>query len=103
MVRWIHGIRNISDKSVAISSRWVAGGQVGSNFYAPEEDYDINRVASLMFLAGPESFTFIQELLYEPSPSFDEHVTLREKRSRNGIADAIAKGKVEIMGWKPTF
>ncbi len=101
--RWLHAIRNVSDKTVAISSRWVAGGEVGSNFYAPEEDYEINRWCSFMYLAGLRSYPFVQEILYEPSPSYDEHTTLRERRSRNGIAYELASGKIEVMGWKPHF
>jgi len=38
--------------------------------------------ASWQFFMGPNSFQFLHGILQEPSPRFDEHMTLREKNNR---------------------
>ena len=55
-------------------------------------------------MLGWSSFEFIQEILYEPSPNWDEDVSLREKRNRFvGASTKFCKGEVDIDGWKPMF
>ncbi len=101
---WPHAIRNITDKTAAIASRWLHGGKVGSNLRCPEEDYDINRMGSFIFMSGPKSYPFVHEILYEPSPSYDEHSTLREKNVRfTHMQWKIAKGEINVDGWRPLF
>ncbi len=101
---WGHGIRNTSDKSVAVATRWYVGGIVGETLNTMEDDYDVCRFACFNFFMGSKSFRFLQDILYEPSPRFDEHVTLREKHGR--FIDAqrrLAKGELDILGYKPCF
>ncbi len=101
---WPHAIRNVSDKTVAVASRWVADGAIGSNLRSPEEDYDINRLASFLFMSGPKSYPFLQEILYEPSPSYDEHSTMREKNVRfTEFQYKLSKGQFVRFGWRPIF
>ena len=40
---WTHGIRNVTDKSVAVAHRVIKGGQIGHDLMGQDEDYDINR------------------------------------------------------------
>ncbi len=93
---WGHAIRNTSDKSVGAATRWYPNGVVGDNLKTTEDDYEINRFASFNFHSGLLSFFFLQRTLYEPSPMFDEHLTLRERH-----AVTIQKSRMD-MG-KPTF
>jgi hypothetical protein len=77
-------------------------GIVGSKLMSNEEDYDNNRMASLLFFTGPPSVDFMHSVLYDPSPKYDEHETLREKKARFAdITNAISKGKVVIDSWRP--
>ncbi len=75
---WGHGVRNMSEKSVGIATRWSVDGIQGKNFMYVEEDYEINRWASFNFFSGLLSFIQMHLLLYEPSPQHDEHLTIRE-------------------------
>ncbi len=101
---WPHAIRNMTDKTSAIASRWLHSGKVGSDLRCPEEDYNINRMASFIFMSGPKSVPFVHEILYEPSPSYDEHSTLREKNVRfTHMQYKMAKGEINIDGWRPLF
>jgi hypothetical protein len=79
---WWHAIRNVSEKTVGIASRWHTDGIAGHKFTMTEEDYDIHRFASFQFFMGLKSFPFLQSILREPSPKFDEHKTVREKNNR---------------------
>ena len=99
---WGHAIRNTSKKSVAVATRWLTDGYVGSRWTNTEEDYDINRLASWLFFAGPPSWSFLHEILSEPSPKFDEHKTIREMKGRfTDFAIKAAKGEINIDGWRP--
>ena len=96
------GPRNTSEKSVAIATRWLTDGYVGSRWTNTEEDYDINRMASFLNFLGPKSFGFLHEILSEPSPKFDEHKTMREMQARFiDFAYKASKGEISIDGWRP--
>ncbi len=75
---WGHGVRNVSDKSVGIASRWSPSGIIGKNLRALEEDYNINRWASFNYMFSAFSLLQMHVSLQDTSPSFDEHTTLRE-------------------------
>ncbi len=75
---WGHGVRNITEKSVGIASRWSHGGIIGKNLRLVEEDYDINRWASFNYMFSTFSFLILHLTLCDISPSYDEHTTLRE-------------------------
>ncbi len=101
---WGHGIRNTSDKSVAVATRWYVDGVVGTNLKTMEDDYEVCRFAVFNFFMGLKSFRFLHDILYEPSPRYDEHVTLREKHGR--FIDAqrkMSQGELEIEGYRPYF
>jgi len=102
---WFHAIKNISEKSVAIASRWHINGIAGCELKMTEEDYNINRFSSLVFFTGINSFPFLHGILYEPSPSFDEHVTLREKNNRFYHNQWLAAFKPGLcrLGYRFTF
>ncbi len=92
---WGHGIRNITDKSVGIATRWSVDALVGRNFRYIEEDYDINRFASLNFFLGVLSWPIMHMLLKEVSPQHDEHTTHREigLSSIGGVMNQVFSGK----------
>merc|ERR1712037_545052 len=99
---WGHAIRNTSEKTVGIAARWLTDGVVGAKWTSPEENYDIDRMASMIFFAGPESWKFLHGVLADASPKYDEHMTLREVKNRfTHTAIAVAKGEVKIDGWRP--
>jgi len=79
---WWHAVRNISDKTVGIASRWHEDGTVGTNNQFTTEDDDVNRWLDWMFFAGPKSYPFMHDILRTPRPMYDEHMTLREKNNR---------------------
>ena len=87
---------------MGIHSGSCVGGVVGSKWTSPEENYDIDRMASMIFFAGPESWKFLHGVLADASPKYDEHMTLREVKNRfTHTAIAVAKGEVNIDGWRP--
>ena len=99
---WGHAIRNTSEKTVGIAARWLTDGIVGAKWTSPEENYDIDRIASMIFFAGPQSWQFLHGVLADASPKYDEHMTLREVKNRfTHTAIAVAKGEVNIDGWRP--
>ncbi len=75
---WGHGIRNTTDKSVGIASRWTPGGIMGKDLKHLEDDYELNRFASFNFMSGWKSFPTMQMQIREICPQFDEHISLRE-------------------------
>merc|ERR1719261_369418 len=79
---WWHAIRNVSDETVAVASRWHGDGSVGRGFVFTQEDYEINRLLDFSFFMGLKSFPFMQSVLATPSPKFDEHTTVRERKNR---------------------
>ena len=54
----------------------------GHQLVSTEEDYNIYRLGSMLFLSGMGSIPFLHGILQTPSPRFDEHTTLREKNNR---------------------
>ena len=62
--------------------RWHTDGIAGHKLMMTEEDYEIHRFATFQFFTGLKSIPFLQGILKEPSPKFDEHKTLREKNNR---------------------
>lgn len=79
---WWHSVRNVSEKTVGVASRWMRHGQVGTQYRMIEEDYDIDRMRSWLFFAGVKGLPFLQKVLVNPSPEVEPGVTLREKRVR---------------------
>lgn len=101
---WYHGIRNTSETSVGIATRWHPDGIAGSQYRTMEEDYDIHPMATYVFMLGEASWPFLQGVLKEPSPRYDEHATLREKKNRfTHIQRELANGDRTFMGWRPLF
>ena len=49
---WGHGIRNTSDKSVAVATRWYVDGVVGKTLNTMEDDYDVCRFACFQLFHG---------------------------------------------------
>ncbi len=99
---WGHGIRNTSKQSVAVATRWYPNGVVGDNLKTTEDNYEVNRFGTFIFHTGIRSFFFLQKILYEPSPKFDEHVTLREKQAQY-IERDMAEVRKSVGNWKPSF
>lgn len=79
---WWHAVKNDSEKTVAVASRWIRGGQVGSDLRMTETDYDIDRMRSFLFFAGVKGWGFLHSILRNPSPQLSGDVTVREKRGR---------------------
>ncbi len=79
---WWHSIKNVTPTTVGVASRWHTDGIAGHNLVATEEDYDIARFSSMAFFAGLTSYPFLHSILQEPSPRYDEHVTIREINNR---------------------
>ncbi len=103
---WGHGIKNVTDKSVGIATRWNVNGVYGSTLTNGEEDYDINRFSSLSSMLGFSSIQKMQNILYEPCPTFDEHMSLREIYLTREVVikfTRLMKGELTVDGWKPIF
>jgi len=79
---WWHAVRNLTEESVAVASRWHRAGVVGADRTWTEEDYEVNRFFSVLLQIGFSSPSTMQRLIMDPSPRLDEHTTLREKRNR---------------------
>ena len=79
---WWHAIKNTSETTVAVASRWHTNGICGHKLMMTEEDYEVDRMSSFGFMMGPSSWKFLHSILQTPSPRFDEHITLREKFNR---------------------
>ena len=75
---WGHGVRNMTEKSVGVATRWSLGGVIGKKLRALEEDYDINRWASFNYMFSTFSLLEMHFTLRDISPRYDEHTTLRE-------------------------
>ncbi len=102
---WAHGIKNITDKSVGVATRWTTDGVVGNTLTTMEEDYNIQRVNSLVHQMGWASVRLLQSILATPVPKFDEHVTLRETKTTRFLSKQkeLAEGRVKIGNWRPMF
>lgn len=102
---WWHAIKNVSETSVGVASRWHTDGIAGHKGVMTEEDYEIYRYGSFAFLFGFNSFNFLHGILKEPSPRFDEHVTLRERNNRFTHKQIIIndQGGVDAVGVKTKF
>ncbi|MCA9716160.1 MAG: cupin-like domain-containing protein [Myxococcales bacterium] len=79
---WWHAVRNQSESSVAVASRWHGDGRVGVGDQMTEEDYQVSPMFSWMFQVGLESFPFLHQILQDPSPPADGGHTLRERNNR---------------------
>jgi hypothetical protein len=79
---WWHSIKNVTETTVAVASRWHTDGICGQNLTTTEENYNIYRWGSFAFFQGLASWPFLHSILQTPSPRYDEHVTLREKNNR---------------------
>ncbi len=92
---WGHGVRNVTDKSVGIATRWTVDGIFGRNFMSVEEDYEIHRFASFNFFSGLFSIPSLHKQLHEVSPQHDEHLSLREVglTALNGVFEQVYSGK----------
>ncbi len=104
---WSHGIRNTTEKSVGIATRWVTNGIYGGNFCTAEEDYHIHRFASWNFLTGYRSIGVLHNYLKEINSKFDEHefMTKREvegTRFKPMVKKLFVDGDA-IDGWRPIF
>ena len=100
---WWHSIRNVSEKTVAVASRWYGGKMPGHNFLMTEEDYEINRFFSLIFQLGMPSFVFMHRILKGVSPYVDGKFTSREKRDGRFIHIQLKMVKDKIFGLKNKF
>ncbi len=79
---WWHAVRNETETTVGVASRWILNGQVGTEMRMIEEDYNIDRMRSWLFFAGLASWPFLHSVLRTPSPELSPDVTVREKRVR---------------------
>ena len=79
---WWHAVRNVSETTVGVASRWIRNGQVGTDLRMTEQDYDIDRMRSWLFFAGVRGVPFLHSILRNPSPIIDGDTTVREKRGR---------------------
>jgi len=102
---WWHAIKNTTEKSVGVASRWHTGGEIGSDFVFTEEDYGVFPYATFNFFSGWYSWVFLDQVLKEPSPTFDEHATLREKNTRfiHAQRKLAYKPGINFMGYRFTF
>jgi hypothetical protein len=102
---WWHSVENVSEQTVGVASRWHSDGIAGHRLVMTEEDYTIDRIASLNFMLGKSSFPFLHAILQTPSPKFDEHMTLREKSNRyvHRQLEAGEKGGIEVFGTRTKF
>jgi hypothetical protein len=79
---WWHAVRNVTDTTVGVASRWIRQGRVGTQLRMIEEDYDIDRMRSWLFFAGLPGWLFLQRVLRSTSPSLTPDITLREQKNR---------------------
>ena len=102
---WWHSIKNITEKTVAVASRWHTEGICGQNLMTTEEDYNIYRWGSFAFFHGLASFPFLHNILKTPSPKFDEHISLREKNNRyvHLQIQHAEKGGIDRFGVKTKY
>lgn len=102
---WWHSIKNVSETTVAVASRWHTDGIVGHKLVMSEEDYDAYRLGSFFFFLGFQSFGFMHQILQTPSPRYDEHVTLRETRNRyvHKQIEMSAEGGLNFQGLTTKF
>jgi hypothetical protein len=102
---WWHAIKNITEHSVAVASRWHTDGICGHTLKTTEENYNIYRWGSFAFFHGFSSIPFLHSILQTPSPQFDEHMTLREKNNRfvHLQIKHAENGGVDLAGVKTKF
>lgn len=79
---WWHSIKNVTPTSVGCATRWHTDGIVGHTLKTSEEDYNIYRLGTFLFMAGQQSVSFLHGILQTPSPRYDEHTSLRERNNR---------------------
>ena len=102
---WWHGIKNITEKSTAVASRWHTNGIAGNNCLMTEENYETDRLSSMLFQIGGSGWLFLHNILKDPSPRFDEHMTLREKKNRfvHLQNDFNKNGGLKVFGLNTKF
>jgi hypothetical protein len=102
---WWHSIKNVSETTVAVASRWHTNGIAGHQLKMTEEDYDTYRLGSFFFFLGAQSWKFLHGILQTPSPRFDEHVTMRESKNRyvHRQLEMAAAGGVSALGTVTKF
>lgn len=102
---WWHAIKNTTKKSVGVASRWHTGGTIGNGFVFTEEDYGVLPYATFNFFSGFSSWLFLDNVLTEPSPTFDEHATIREKNTRfiHAQRKLAYEPGISILGHRFTF
>lgn len=102
---WWHSIKNVSETSIGVASRWHTDGIAGQNLTTTEEDYDIYKIGSFFFMIGMNSWSFLHGILQTPSPRFDEHRSLREMKNRyvHRQIKCAEDGGIDIMGHKTKF
>ena len=102
---WWHSIKNTSEHSVAVASRWHTDGICGQTLMTTEENYDIYRWGSFAFFNGIASWGFLHSILQTPSPRYDEHITIREKNNRfvHKQIEHAEKGGIDMFGVKTKY
>lgn len=102
---WWHSIKNTSETTVGVASRWHTDGIAGHNFMMTEEDYEVDRFSSMGFMLGPSSWGFLHGILQTPSPRFDDHTTLRERGNRyvHKQLEFNEKGGIPVLGTLSKF
>ena len=79
---WWHAIKNVTETTVAVASRWHTDGICGHKLVMTEEDYGMYRIGSFFFMMGLNSWSFLHSILQTPSPRYDEHLSIREVNNR---------------------
>ncbi len=104
---WGHSIRNVTEETVGVATRWHVEGGYGATFMDMEEDYDISYWHSFRKFLGLSTFQLLQARLYEPCPAFDEHSGLtRREIQASRIPDQLHQlqdSAYVVDGWKPLF
>jgi hypothetical protein len=60
----------------------MTDGQVGTQLPTNEENYEISRMRSWLYLAGRESWPNLHSVLRHPGPAINDEIMVREKRVR---------------------
>ena len=102
---WGHGIRNVTDKTVGVATRWHTGGLYGTSGFTMDEEPRAAPFETLLAMQGMKSFYILQTLLRHPLGSFDEHslLTTREKSLSKSRDPFFRMRRSDIDGWRPIF
>ena len=100
---WGHGIRNMTNKTVGVATRWHTGGLYGTCGRTIDEEPKVAPFETFLTMLGPKSLYILQTLLRHPLGSFDEHSLLNHReKSISKSADQFYH-KRRIHGWRPIF